>query len=151
MDSNLAGCFGEPGFAARRTAAGANLLRIESPRTARCKPAPAFAGGRFQASSRSLFVAVRSFTAALRVCGVRAVAGARMRFAMLTFEHELISTLQVPKTLTFERRHARRAAARAVAPPGAAALSPGRRARRVSFAPCAVFAPAIPALSNAGS
>ncbi|MGF6446402.1 hypothetical protein QF002_007278 [Paraburkholderia youngii] len=63
MRSKLAGCFGEPGFVARRTAAGANHHCVAPLLTARRKPAPAFAGGRFQVSSRSLLVALRRYTA----------------------------------------------------------------------------------------
>jgi hypothetical protein len=59
--SNFAGCFGEPGFVARRTAARWDCQRAAALRRARRKPASAFAGGRFQASDRRVFIAFRSF------------------------------------------------------------------------------------------
>ncbi|MBB5499898.1 hypothetical protein HDG37_004118 [Paraburkholderia sp. MM5384-R2] len=127
MHSNLAGCFGEPGFVARRTSAGANRHRAAPPRAARRKPATAFAGGRFQASSRNLFIAVRSFIAVfLRIAlaapapwQVRACAS---RSSPLTANR--YSPPQVPKTLTF-----------ATSMRGAPTLAPSPRAAPGPFPP----------------
>ncbi|MGF6854799.1 hypothetical protein OKW29_003686 [Paraburkholderia sp. CI3] len=104
MHSNLAGCFGEPGFVGRRTSAGANRHRAAPPRAARRKPATAFAGGRFQVSSRNLFIAVRSFIAVFPRIGLVAPATWQVR-ACVSRSSPLTASRysppQVPKTLTF--------------------------------------------------